>query len=102
MTYVYVPGESKGELPKYLSSLMRLPSSRTKSTHILPKLKARLILSVLKYLLHLPHILPNGWSLMTFRMNDGRRREKKEGKVLERTREYERVPCFSASLGRIR
>jgi len=61
-------------------------------THMLPKLNARRILSVLKYLAHRPYRLPNGCILIALRRNDGRRREKRVGKAMDRTREYDKEP----------
>jgi hypothetical protein len=53
---------------------------------MLPKLNALRILSVLKYRAHRPQSEPNGWRAMTLRRNDGRRRDRSDGNVLDRTR----------------
>jgi hypothetical protein len=89
VTYVYVPGASNGELPRYLPHQFDEPTAPqpNRATHILPKLNARLILSVLKYLEHRPQRLPNGCRVKALAKKDGRSRERYVSNVLERTSE---------------
>lgn len=79
---MYVPGESNGELPKYM----------------LPKLNARLIRSVAKYFAHLPYRLSSTCRLKKFLRKSGFIREKNDGKVFDRTIEYDNEACSAPSL----
>ena len=96
-TDVYVPGESKGELPKYLHSLAE-SHQPLEETYMLPKLNARLILSVMKYLEHLPYRLSRTCRLKKFFRKAGWSNENKVGNALLSTREYEREACNAPSL----
>lgn len=70
VTYEYVPGESNGDEPRYM----------------LPKLKALLSLSVVKYRAHRPYSDPKGCKAHRLRSSLGRRSEKSDGKGWFRTR----------------
>jgi hypothetical protein len=85
VTHEYVPSESKGELPRYLSI-----SSRPlvyEGTYIDPKLNALLIRSVIKYFEHLPYKLSRTWSLKKFFRNVGWSKDRNVGKALFKTSE---------------